>query len=74
MTRSTAIVKVAREACPQSGEDGHRCTPGGIRYVARCRDCGWEDVAHTRVILDGAGIGKAQRHRVACPAMNGGAS
>lgn len=72
--RSTAIVKVTREDCDCGRQLVGRASGPHPRYVARCRDCGWESVEHVRVVLDASGTGLAQRHRVSCPAMQDGAS
>ena len=69
--RSTAIVKVERVPCPgplPCGPTRYFREPHQV-YVATCRDCGWTNTQHTRVILDQPYVGLAQQHRRACPAM-----
>ena len=60
--RSTAIVHVVKEPCG--------CRPGEHpRYVATCKDCGWTESSHLRVLLDDSCTGLVQQHRRTCPAM-----
>jgi hypothetical protein len=69
MPRTTAIVRVTRH------DDGCTCDRPGPSphplYVARCADCGWEASGCVRVVLDAAGTGMVQRHRVSCPKRPG---